>query len=438
MNFQPSSPAEPSALRRQLDAFVALPDRIRLPAAILLALLVHALIVLASVIMPELPKSKASAEDQTARNQPLEIILATPTPAPQVKLTAVEETALEQKFAELPPEIQREYVDVDGLAAKKNMSKRALLESWQDSVAGTRKQGKENAPSQDGREDLIFTNFKNQRANPADPKNPPMVAANQTAPLYKPQPVTKTEPNPAQHTPAKVAEPTPANAPTPTPEPPPPAKATPPPSLKTGPEARPDEIALFIRQPPKTTTRPEPPKLAATPLPTITPAPVQRPTASPLPTVAPEAKKVESIIATRLPSPSRPMPVQNPGYSPHREQRKIEGSSAPVGESGMDASGTARGRYIKGVNQIVGSRWTHYVHDQTQGSLIATGSVTIRFSLNEMGRIVRLQVTDNTSNAAHAALCERSIREAQSDLVPPPKELLRNGTFEDSFTFTLY
>ncbi len=430
-------------MRRQLDAFVALPDRIRLPLAILLALLVHGLIVLASVILPELPKSKASAEDQSAQKQQLEIILATPTPAPQVALTAVEEKALEQKFAELPPELQREYVDVDGLAAKKNMSKRALLESWQDSVAGTRKQGKENAPSQDGREDLTFTNFKNQRANAADPKNPPTIAAIQTAPLYKPQPVTKTESNPAQQTPPKVAQAAPAKVPTPTPEPPPPAKATPPPSLKTVPEARPDEIPLFIRQPPKPTIRPEPTKLAATPrpatpMPTITPAPVQRPTASPLPTVAPEAKKIESIIATRLPSPNRPMPVQNPGYSPHQEQRKIEGSSDPVGASGMDASVTARGRYIKSVNQIVGSRWTHYVHDQTHGSLIATGSVTVRFSLNEMGRIVRLQVTDNTSNSAHAALCERSIREAQSDLVPPPKELLRNGIFEDSFTFTLY
>ncbi len=438
-------------MRRQLDAFVALPDRIRLPLAILLALLVHGLIVLASVILPELPKSKTAALGEAAQKQQLEVILSSPTPAPEVKLTVVEEKALEQKFAELPPEERREYVDVDGLAAKKNVSKRALLESWQDSVAGTRKQGKENAPSQDGREDLNFTNFKNQRANTGDPKKepepPPTLAVTKAAPIYKPQPVTKTELNPAQQIPSKVAEvappKTPEPTPAPTPEPAPVPKATPPPNLKTVTEAHPDEVVLYIQKPPTTTIRPEPPKAAtpppsATPVPTIRPTPAQRPAATPLPTAQPEAKKIESVIATRLPQPSRPIPVQNPGYSPHMEQRKIEGSSAPIGDSGVDAASTVRGRYIKGVNQIVGSRWTHYVHDTTQGSLISTGSVTIHFVLNGQGKIVRMQVTENTSDAAHAALCERSIREAQADLTPPPKELLKNGIFEDNLTFTLY
>ncbi len=409
-------------MRRQLDAFVALPDRIRLPLAIVLALLVHALIVLASVLIPAVPKSNATA--QATPKQQLQIILSTPAPAPEPQLTAQEEKALEEKFTKLPPEERRDYVDVDGLAAKKNMSKRALLESWQDSVAGTRKQGKDDAPSQDGREDLTFTNFKNQQAKTGDVKD--------TAPIFKPQPITKPELDTAQQKLPRVAEAAPTKQPTSTPTPAPVlvAKASPPPNLKSVAEARADEIPLFIRQPaaPPATTPPPP-------APTIQPTPVQRPTASPLPTAQPEAKKIESVIATQLP---RPKPVQNPGYSPHLEQRKIEGSSATLGDSGVDAAASVRGGYIKSVNQIVGSRWTHYVHDTTQGSLISTGSVTIHFVLNEHGKIVRMQVTDNTSNSAYATLCERSIREAQTDLIPPPKELLKNGIFEDNLTFTLY
>jgi hypothetical protein len=70
--------------------------------------------------------------------------------------------------------------------------------------------------------------------------------------------------------------------------------------------------------------------------------------------------------------------------------------------------------------------------------LITVGTVTMKFALNAKGKIVRLQVTDNTSNPAHAALCERAFLESQTDIDPPPRELLRNGMFEDVLTFQLY
>jgi hypothetical protein len=130
--------------------------------------------------------------------------------------------------------------------------------------------------------------------------------------------------------------------------------------------------------------------------------------------------------------------VKDPGYTQHMEQRKIEGGNAPLGESGVDAVATVRGRYVKGVNQAIGSRWTHYVHDAKNGSLIAPGSVTLRFTLSAKGRVIKVQTLDNSSNAAHASLCERSFYDAQGDIQPPPPELLKNGVFEDTFTFTLY
>jgi hypothetical protein len=70
--------------------------------------------------------------------------------------------------------------------------------------------------------------------------------------------------------------------------------------------------------------------------------------------------------------------------------------------------------------------------------MIAVGTVTLKFVLNAKGKVVRLQVVDNTSNAAHAALCERAFLESQTDIEPPPRELLRNGVFEDTVTFQLY
>jgi hypothetical protein len=97
-----------------------------------------------------------------------------------------------------------------------------------------------------------------------------------------------------------------------------------------------------------------------------------------------------------------------------------------------------RGRYAKGINQAIGSRWTYYVHDAKNGSTIAPGSVTLRFTLNAKGKVLKVQLLDNSSNAAHAALCERSFYDAQPDIEPPPPELLKNGLFEDTFTFTLY
>lgn len=481
MNF---STTNPSPIRRWLDAFVAMPDRIRLPLAIVLALLVHGLAMVAVWLWPLvagllqkiLPESMTTAlvapPPPPQANKKLEVILMTPAPPPaeeKKELTVQEQNLIEEKFRQLPEEVQQEYVDVEGLAKKKNLSKRALLESWQDSVAGTKKPGKGDGalPAQDGRADLPFTNFKNQRATAGDAK---ISAENEVAsrprpmptarppgaeppPIYKPRPISKADLAAAQQSPDKIpktADPAPAEQPTPTPTPRPAqmqiTKADPPSALKKVIEADENQIALYLRQPeqpaiPVEQPAPEPPQKAT---PTPTPPPALKPTPQP----TPEPKKpaepkptppISIIVAQKVPQqPPRPQPVQNPGYIQHMEQRKIEGGNAPVGESGVDAVATVRGRYVKGVNQAIGSRWTHYVHDPKHGSLIATGSVTLRITLNGKGKVLKVQLLDNTSNAAHAALCERSFYDAQGDIEPPPSELLKNGLFEDTFTFTLY
>jgi outer membrane biosynthesis protein TonB len=390
---------------------------------------------------------------------PLEVVLQPPPePPPEEALKPAEEEQLQQLFQALPEEVQRNYLDVEGLAKKKNLSKRALLESWADSVAGSVKRGKGDSPlpSQEGRDDLNFTNFKNQQAQVGDPKkepgaetHPPLPAAlADPAPLYKPEPVAK----PDLQRPDKIPKTASRETPTPTPTPPPApslVKPPPPPELKRVAEASKDEIPMYVLAPPllgnptrEVPLRPNPdpvPKAEPTPIPTPARAPTPQPTPTPkadsLPTPKAATNKIE---AARMASLTRPTPVQNPGYSPNMEKRKIEGGDAPPGENGVDAVGTERGRYIKALNQTVGSRWTYYVRDAKHASIITVGTVTLKFALNAKGKIVRLQVTDNTSNSAHAALCERAFLESQTDIDPPPRELLRNGIFEDTVTFQLY
>jgi hypothetical protein len=469
-----TTPPPPTAFSRALDSFVALPGRLRLPLAVLAALLIHGLVVVTAWIWPLvmwlLLGTRPDAETPLIlppTPAPLEVVLQpTPTPQPEKeKLTPVEEKKLEELFAALPPEAQREYLDVDGLAQRKNMSKRALLESWQDSVAGSRKPGKggDQLPSQDGRTDLPFTNFKDQQAAVGDPKNPaaaalenlpptkpsPNLPGADSPPLFKPQPVS----------PEDIAAATPNNIPKvaevakPTPTPKPTARPTPPPDLKEVAMAKEDEIPLYVRNkeltpalpnldpapPPAPIIKPEP---VAKPAPAPPPTPAAKPTPAPLPTPAPtqppKKESVNTIVAAKFPQqPGRPIPVANPGYSPHQAKRKIEGGNVP-GEDGVDAVATAKGRYMKAMNSIIGSRWTHYLRDPKHSSLITEGKVTVRFSVNARGKLLKAQVVDNTSNPAHAALCERAIFESQVDFDAPPSSLLIGGVFEDTFTFILY
>jgi outer membrane biosynthesis protein TonB len=228
--------------------------------------------------------------------------------------------------------------------------------------------------------------------------------------------------------------------------------------LKKVTEASADEIPLYVFAPnlpgivqpeekPRMRLSQSQPTPAPTPAPTPTPEPTPAPTPiakttppptpkpAPLPTPKPPENRIE---AKRTVSLQRPTPVANPGYSPHMEKRKIEGGAAPAGEDGVDAVATEKGRYVKALNSTVGSRWTYYVRDAKHASLIAVGTVTMKFAISEKGKIMSLKVVDNTSNNAHADLCQRAFLESQGDIDPPPRELLRNGKFEDILTFTVY
>ena len=477
------SPAEssPTAARRWLDAFVALPDRIKLPLAVFVALLAHALVVLLVWVWPLvvqlltryslLPAGCTAAyvpPKPTPEPKKLEVTFYTPTPTPVAKptpepekLAIQDEQLLKELFAQLPAEKQREYVDVEGLARKKNTSAKALLESWRDSVAGSRKRGtgSDPLPTLDGMENMPFTQMTNREVSLSKPENPPETASD-SSPIFNPKPVDPSTltsgATPKTAEPATPSlTPRPVQTPTPTPQPILVAKATPPPNVLSVKEASADQIPVFLnrRSDPEAqknlaAKQPEPePEKKPTPQPTNTPPPkptplvAGHPTPSPLPTPTPQdapakaATRPQSvIIAAKLDlRTNQPRPVPNPGYSPQMRRTQINGMAMPDGEDGVDSIATPLGRFKKSVSAAVGSRWNYYI--QQRMSLLQTGKITVVFSLDARGKVRSFRLEENTSNSAHAALVEQCVREAEFD--PPPPEALRNGVFEYPMSFHL-
>jgi outer membrane biosynthesis protein TonB len=461
--------------RRWLDAFVALPDRIKLPLAVFIALLIHALVLTLIMVWPLvmqlltryslLPAGCTTAyvpPKPTPEPKKLEIVIHTPTPPPKVaakptptpeKLAPQDEQLLKQLFAQLPAERQREYVDVEGLARKKNTSAKALLESWRDSVAGSRKRGtgSDPLPTIDGLDNMPFTQMTNREVSLGKPEDPPQIAQGDPAPLFKPKPV---DPD-AQTTPetATVAQPTLRPVQTPAPTPMLVAKATPPPNLLSVDKANEDQIPMFLnrridpnapkdmanKQPdPETKPTPQPtatPEPKPTPLATVRPTPSHLPTPTPQDTAPKAPTRTQSVIvAAKLEfKNNQPRPIPNPGYSPQMRRTKVNGVAMPEGDDGVDSVATPLGRYKKAVSSAVGSRWNYYI--QQRMSLLQKGKVTVVFNIDSRGKVRSFRIDENTSNPAHAALIEQCVREAELD--PPPPEALRNGIFEYPMSFHL-
>lgn len=466
--------------RRWLDAFVALPDRIKLPLAVLSALLLHALVFTLAWLWPLvvqlltkyslLPAACSQTyvpPKPTPEPKKLEVTLFTPTPTPAPKLAATptpsklpekDEQLLQELFAQLPPERQREYVDVEGLAKKKNTSKQALLESWRDSVAGSRKRGtgSDPLPTLDGLENMPFTQMTDREVNIGKPENPAEAAATQGGlqPLFKPKPVDPKA-QASNATPETAVSATPRPTPPPTPTPMLIAKATPPPNVLSVQEATADQIPVFLNrrsdpnrpegmadQKPEPDPTPTPtPQPTATPQPKITPLLTANPKPTLLPTPAPPdaATKAQTrpqsvIVAAKLDLKiNQPKPVPNPGYSPQMRRTKVNGAAMPEGDDGVDSVNTPLGRYKKDVQSAVGSRWNYYI--QQRMSLVQTGKVSAAITLDARGKLMSVRITENTSNSAHALLVEQAIREAEFS--KPPPEILRNGVYDDVLRFML-
>ena len=457
----------PGPICELLDDFARMPERKRTVIAGVLSLVLHAFVFIGGgLAIFSLNKNHAQSLTKEPEKKQLEVILLTPTPPPSSALSAAtptpppeqkpeelskqEEALLEEKFRLLPEETQREYVDVDGLARKKNLSKRALMDSWTDSVAGSRLPGKgENSlPTRSGR-GLPFASFKEQQANlgtaaKSELENrPPQLplAPSEQRPIFQPQPISRNELSPtvkARPIPrvAEVAKLQPkemTRASTPAPSRLLLAGAATPPPLKKVREANNDEIAMFLNKPEQKKSsdlslRPEPTPEPVKPKPTPEP---KEPEPTPEPVMPKSAPEQKSMIVA-----ARPQAAQSPA-SPPQVQTQIQGGNAAPGEDGVDAIATVAGKYKKSLNSTIGSRWTHYIHSSENAGRYSAGETTVLITIDARGKIVRMKTIENSSNSAHVELCERAVFESQRDFEPPPTEVLKNGIYESSFSFLL-
>ena len=91
-------------------------------------------------------------------------------------------------------------------------------------------------------------------------------------------------------------------------------------------------------------------------------------------------------------------------------------------------------RFTRHLYDQIGPIWYRDVAAHSQK--IALGTVRIAVTASPDGAITKLRVLSNTSNHLLAKISVSAIREAK--LPPIPKELLRDGKFEDEISFTMF
>lgn len=93
-----------------------------------------------------------------------------------------------------------------------------------------------------------------------------------------------------------------------------------------------------------------------------------------------------------------------------------------------------RRRYEKTIRQATGQLFSEAIKRQVEE--LDLGTVEIKFTIDQHGKLRELDVIKNTSNALLSDLVKQVIREAKFE--PPPAQLLnKNGVFVYPMTFHL-
>ena len=126
--------------------------------------------------------------------------------------------------------------------------------------------------------------------------------------------------------------------------------------------------------------------------------------------------------------------AQNPG-APKQQGQNSEPKTAGASEArnAGDTTDPAIVSYRKKVIAAVGTRWTDQI--RKQAAELKAGTVVISMGIDAAGKLKIFRVTENTSNAAHAKLVEKCVRE--SDFGPPPPVALKDGVYEEPMRFML-
>ena len=121
-----------------------------------------------------------------------------------------------------------------------------------------------------------------------------------------------------------------------------------------------------------------------------------------------------------------------------KERTRMAGSISNRGMSSLNAVGTPLGRYVKMVQDAIGSRWYAYTPEKLD--LISLGTAQVVFTIDRSGRVKNLKVLSNSSNEVFANVCLQSILEIDHQF-PIPEDVASNlppEGLEQQITFTMY
>jgi outer membrane biosynthesis protein TonB len=181
-----------------------------------------------------------------------------------------------------------------------------------------------------------------------------------------------------------------------------------------------------------------------TPVPTPAQKATPAPTATPVPTATPAAVDPDDLaIGRATPTPALP-PVPTPAapsgggtYQPETRATRMEGSLSNRGRPSIAARGTPLGKYLRQVENAIGSRWYFYI--KLDAAFVAPGAVRIIFTIDRSGKAGGLRVLANTSNESFASTCTQSIMDAEFPPIPDEvASTLYTQRLELPFTFTIY
>jgi len=353
-------------------------DRNKILLAIAASLLLHLLVFVIMVILTLFHWINRKETPLPQRRQVEVTILHAPPKKPdQAKPLAVATpTPPLIKEHKSPP--RPRTIDTEGLQASEKPPDKVDFESDKNSRAASElpPTGKDAVPSQAGRDDLKFMDFKTQKYSTGRNHG----SANNNNQRLQPnsEPITKVRPQP---TPA----PTPKETPSPA-----------------------EEMARLSDN------------LFA----------LQKPT--------PSGKPLQTLQPTPPPPIKDFTPVKSPsGYQAQKQQTKLAGSISNRGRAGVNALGTPLGRYQKLVGDAVGSRWYYYIDQRMD--LLTTGEARIRFFVNASGHVEDIQVMSNSSNPLFEEYCIQSITKAELPPIPADlATLLDDGKLEIEYSFTIY
>lgn len=183
----------------------------------------------------------------------------------------------------------------------------------------------------------------------------------------------------------------------------------------------------------KPTPQPTPPaKAERTPPPTVTPPTPPEPL--PDDTLA-LGRATPTPAELALPTP-RP-PSGSGQYQPQTRVTRIEGSLSNRGRASLATRGTPLGRYLRQVENAIGSRWYFYI--KRDAAFVAPGAVRIIFTIDRSGKAGNLHVLANNSNESFASTCTQSIMDAEFPPIPDEvASTLYTQRLELPFTFTIY